>query len=99
MHLPVCKWSSQCASELTYPRISTSCPLQNFSADLFEQTAEPLVFVDFLREPKVDDNTGEVIESRPSCYEAVPGGTDETRWAACEVGHLTTVRWVLLKIR
>jgi dynein heavy chain len=36
--------------------------------------AEPLCFVDFLREPVLDDETGEVVEAHPSHYEAVPGG-------------------------
>lgn len=40
---------------------------------------DPLYFVDFLREPKVDEETGEVVESRPSCYEAVPGGLVEIK--------------------
>lgn len=40
---------------------------------------EPLYFVDFLREPVVDDETGEVLEAHPSNYEAVPGGLVEIR--------------------
>jgi dynein heavy chain len=36
--------------------------------------AEPLCFVDFLREPVLDDETGEVVEANPSAYEGVPGG-------------------------
>jgi hypothetical protein len=41
--------------------------------------SEPLYFVDFLREPVVDDATGEVLVARPSHYEAVPGGLAEVR--------------------
>ena len=44
-----------------------------------EKVAEPLYFVDFLREPVVDDATGEVLVARPSHYEAVPGGLAEVR--------------------
>jgi dynein heavy chain len=43
------------------------------------QVDEPLYFVDFLREPVVDEETGEVIEAHPSNYEAVPGGLPEIR--------------------
>lgn len=28
-----------------------------------------------------DEATGEVVEARPSCYEAVPGGVEEARCA------------------
>jgi hypothetical protein len=35
--------------------------------------------VDFLREPVVDEETGEVIDAHPSNYEAVPGGLPEIR--------------------
>lgn len=38
---------------------------------------EPVYFVDFLREPVVDGETGEVLEAHPSNYEAVPGGLAE----------------------
>jgi hypothetical protein len=40
---------------------------------------EPLYFVDFLREPVVDEETGETLEAHPSNYEAVPGGLAEIR--------------------
>lgn len=43
------------------------------------QVDEPLYFVDFLRDPVVDDDTGEVINAHPSHYEAVPGGLVEIR--------------------
>jgi dynein heavy chain len=46
---------------------------------LVAQVDEPLYFVDFLREPVVDEETGEVIEAHPSNYEAVPGGLPEIR--------------------
>lgn len=35
--------------------------------------------MDFLREPVVDDETGETLEAHPSNYEAVPGGITEIR--------------------
>ena len=31
---------------------------ENFSPDLVRQTEEPVYYVDFLREPTVDDDTG-----------------------------------------
>ncbi|KAK9865923.1 hypothetical protein WJX84_001850 [Apatococcus fuscideae] len=52
---------------------------QNFQGDLLKQVDEPLYFVDFLREPVVDADTGEVIEAHPSYYEAVPGGLPDIR--------------------
>ncbi|PNH08753.1 Dynein gamma chain, flagellar outer arm [Tetrabaena socialis] len=51
----------------------------NFSSDLVKQVEEPIYFVDFLREPAVDDETGEVLDNHPSFYEAVPGGLPEVR--------------------
>lgn len=33
-----------------------------FAADLCRQVEEPLAFVDFLRDPVVDDETGEVVD-------------------------------------
>ena len=38
-----------------------------FGGALAAQAADPLHFVDFLREPKRDDATGEVCEPRPRC--------------------------------
>eukprot|EP00882_Tetradesmus_deserticola_P019183 GHRQ01020633.1.p3 GENE.GHRQ01020633.1~~GHRQ01020633.1.p3 ORF type:complete len:106 (-),score=29.23 GHRQ01020633.1:600-917(-) len=43
------------------------------------QVDEPLYFVDFLREPVADAETGEVVDVHPSNYEAVPGGLAEIR--------------------
>ena len=43
------------------------------------QVDEPLYFVDFLREPVCDEETGEVLDAHPSNYEAVPGGLVEIR--------------------
>jgi hypothetical protein len=40
---------------------------------------EPLYFVDFLREPVVDEETGETVDAHPSFYESVPGGLAEIR--------------------
>jgi hypothetical protein len=40
---------------------------------------EPLYFVDFLRDPVIDEDTGEVVDAHPSHYEAVPGGLAEIR--------------------
>lgn len=43
------------------------------------QVEEPLYFVDFLREPVTDAETGEVINAHPSHYEAVHGGLPDVR--------------------
>ena len=43
------------------------------------QVEEPLYFVDFLREPVVDEETGETVDAHPSFYESVPGGLTEIR--------------------
>lgn len=40
-------------------------PLQAFGPGLVQQLSEPLLFVDFLREPRRDEATGEVVEARP----------------------------------
>ncbi|PSC73956.1 flagellar outer dynein arm heavy chain gamma [Micractinium conductrix] len=52
---------------------------QTFGPAAAQHLAHPLLFVDYLREPKRDEATGEVVEARPSCYESVPGGMDEVR--------------------
>lgn len=54
------------------PHTHTCCPLD-------EQVDDPVYFVDFLREPTLDEDTGEVIEAHPSFYEAVPGGLPDIR--------------------
>ncbi|CAG9462434.1 unnamed protein product [Pedinophyceae sp. YPF-701] len=51
----------------------------NVSEGLVSQVADPLFFVDFLREPIEDPETGEVIDEFPSYYEAVAGGLDDIR--------------------
>ena len=43
------------------------------------QVEEPLYFVNFLREPVTDAETGEVVEAHPSFYEAVHGGLPDVR--------------------
>lgn len=43
------------------------------------QVEEPVYFVDFLREPVEDPETGEVIDAHPSYYEAVPKGLPDVR--------------------
>lgn len=50
----------------------------NFSGTM-PQLEEPLYFVDFLREPIIDDETGDVIDEFPSNYESIPGGLEEMR--------------------
>ena len=44
-----------------------------------EQVEEPLYFVDFLREPTFDNETGEVIDAHPSFYESIQGGLPDIR--------------------
>ena len=44
-----------------------------WGAELAAETAETAYFVDFLRPPVVDEETGETLESNPSFYEAAPG--------------------------
>jgi len=43
------------------------------------QAREPVHFVDWLRPPIEDEETGEIVEANPSFYEAVVGGIDEIR--------------------
>jgi len=52
--------------------------------ELSAQLAAPLHFVDFLREPVVDEETGETLDAHPSYYEAAPGGLPEIR---CSIAH------------
>ena len=43
------------------------------------QVEEPLYFVDFLREPTFDNETGEVIDAHPSFYDSIQGGLPDIR--------------------
>lgn len=43
------------------------------------QVEEPVYFVDFLREPEMDEETGEVVDAHPSFYEGVTQGLPEVR--------------------
>ena len=43
------------------------------------QVDEPIYFVDFLREPTYDNDTGEVIDAHPSFYESIQGGLPDIR--------------------
>lgn len=52
---------------------------QHFPAEIAAQLKQPLYFVDFLRDPVTDPETGEVIDGHPSVYEAVPGGLPDIR--------------------
>ncbi len=52
---------------------------QHFPADVVRQLEEPLHFVDFLREPVTDAETGEVLDAHPSFYESVAGGLPDIR--------------------
>ena len=44
--------------------------LQTFGAAVEQQISEPLHFVDYLREPRQDETTGEIVEARPRCASA-----------------------------
>jgi dynein heavy chain, axonemal len=52
---------------------------ENCDSDTVKQVEEPVYFVDFLREPVVDNETGEVVDAHPSFYEAVHGGLPDIR--------------------
>ena len=63
---------------------------ENCDFDVVKQAEEPVYFVDFLREPVVDKDTGEIVNAHPSFYEAVPGGLPDVR-ARVEVLRTTDV--------
>ena len=48
-------------------------------SDVVKQVEEPLYFVSFLREPVVDEETGETIDAHPSFYESVHNGLPDVR--------------------
>lgn len=52
---------------------------QHFPAGMARQLEEPLYFVDFLRVPVTDPETGEVLDAHPSFYESVAGGLPDIR--------------------
>ena len=55
------------------------CRRSHMSPQLFVELSSPLYFVDFLREPVVDEETGETLDAHPSFYEAAPGGLADVR--------------------
>ena len=59
--------------------ISSALLLQYVKTCYSLQVDEPLYFVDFLREPTFDSETGEVIDAHPSFYESVQGGLPDIR--------------------
>ena len=59
--------------------VSSVNMLISASLALAVQVEEPLYFVDFLREPTFDNETGEVIEAHPSFYESIQGGLPDIR--------------------
>jgi len=63
--------------------------------ELFAQLAAPLHFVDFLREPVVDEETGETLDAHPSFYEAAPGGLPEIR-CSNPPGHRSSCSYMVL---
>ena len=64
------------AEQLTWP---CACWVLQLQSALAAQVEEPLYFVDFLREPTFDNETGEVIEAHPSFYESIQGGLPDIR--------------------
>ena len=46
---------------------------------LLKQVEDPLYFVSFLRDPTVDEETGEIIDANPKFYESISGGLDELK--------------------
>ncbi len=54
---------------------------QTFSAEVAAAVRQPQYFVDFLREPLTDAETGEVVDAHPSFYEAIPGTLADIRHA------------------
>lgn len=45
--------------------------IRRYTKEIFPQDVQDPVFVDFLRDPEVDPDTGEELEANLSCYEAV----------------------------
>ena len=52
---------------------------QHFPPDVARQMDAPLYFVDFLREPTTNAETGEVVDAHPSFYESIAGGLADIR--------------------
>ncbi len=65
---------------------------QHFPADVARQLEEPLYFVDFLRLPVTDPETGEVLDAHPSFYESVAGDLPDIRRRPQQY----TIEWMLL---
>ena len=52
---------------------------ETFSSEVVAIVDAPHYFVDFLREPIVDVETGEVLVANPSFYEGLPGNLSDLR--------------------
>lgn len=59
---------------------------QAFGPGLAAQVSEPLLFVDYLREPRRDEATGEVVEARPRCASGRGGCAHALACVRCLVG-------------
>ena len=68
-------------------------------SDIVPQLEDPLFFVDFLREPTCDPETGEVTDAHPSFYEAVAGGLSDIRHALLvEASSLSSMAPLFIKL-
>lgn len=72
---------------------------KNFAAGSVRQAGEALVFIDFLREPQLDPETGEPLDVHFCFYEAVPGGMEETRQASIGRNPVCMPRQIRLSVQ
>lgn len=57
----------------------------------------PLTFASYLRDPVVDEATGEVVDARPCAYEALTSGPEQLRWVLTWL--MVVLTWLMVVLR
>lgn len=53
----------------------------HFAPGIAKAVGQPKYFVDFLRDPVVDPETGEIVNAHPSFYEGIQGDLSDIRYS------------------
>jgi dynein heavy chain len=57
------------------------CYRHHFAPEIAKAVGQPKYFVDFLRDPVVDPETGELVNAHPSFYEGIQGDLSDIRYS------------------
>ena len=68
-----------CAEDKDWADNLVTSLIKENCGSLLKQVEDPLYFVSFLRDPIVDEETGEIIDANPKFYESISGGLDDLK--------------------